>query len=851
MAPSPPIIQPVPVQPAAAAARAGTSAAEPAAERRETGAQAAAARVVRARPRVPVQSVPVAPRKAGGDWERIVGGKWALWVGSVAVFLAVSFFLAYTWHYLGAGGRLAVGFLAALAFLAAGELFRPRAERWFSAGLSGAGLGLLYLSIWAGTQRYCLFSFNVGFALMFLSTAFGVVLALRHDAVSLTALATLGGFLTPVLLRSGGEGASQTLSFLTYIGALNAGILGVSLFKRWRAIVWLSFSATVLLMLGWADQSYVTELRWVCFAFVSIYFLLFVGAACFYSLIRKERTAEEDLGLLFLTSSVYVGAGFALLYGALGNTPGAFPLAIAAFFALLSWVTRTVAPENQTLRQAGIGLCVLFVTLTIPIQLRLGWIAIGWSVEAAVLVTLGLRLRAELLHRAGQIVWLMSVIFLAGILMFLEPGEHTVFINERALPLLIGVLATGWMGYLSHRHKDEVKDTLASAYAIAAVAGGAWLIAQETYLGFDGLSRIWPLTWQANALFAISCLWAVYAVGGFLAGLLLRHPVVRWTCIVVATLAPVLTIWAVHVLSATEGLPFWNARFPTFLVDTLMLGSLVWTLRRSRDLLDPSEVDVAAALSVIGAVVLLWGATVEVYLAFGVWLGASAADWRQGALLVVAALWAVYALAVLLLGVRWRQLAMRGLAYAIGAACVGMLVVVSWPTSAQPWLPIVNWRFGSFVVVTAVLTGAAAILRRNKELLSPAEREPASWIGPMAALALLWGMTLETYESFRYFEQALGPGWDRAAQMAISLVWTLFGVVLLIGGVIRRYRPVRLLALVLIGITALKVFLLDLSFIDTPYRVLSFGGLGLALIGISWLYSRYGIGRDGAEDAAA
>jgi len=44
----------------------------------------------------------------------------------------------------------------------------------------------------------------------------------------------------------------------------------------------------------------------------------------------------------------------------------------------------------------------------------------------------------------------------------------------------------------------------------------------------------------------------------------------------------------------------------------------------------------------------------------------------------------------------------------------------------------------------------------------------------------------------------------------------------------------------LLGLTVTKVFLFDLGFLTTSYRILSFGGLGLALIGISWLYSRYG-----------
>jgi uncharacterized membrane protein len=117
----------------------------------------------------------------------------------------------------------------------------------------------------------------------------------------------------------------------------------------------------------------------------------------------------------------------------------------------------------------------------------------------------------------------------------------------------------------------------------------------------------------------------------------------------------------------------------------------------------------------------------------------------------------------------------------------------------------------------------------------------------MAAAVLWWGITQETYEVFYYWHAtgALKGDWQRPAQMAISLVWTVFGAALLMVGVLRSIRSARLAALGLLGFTALKVFLFDLSFLDTPMRILSFGGLGLTLIAISWLYSRYGIGKAG------
>jgi uncharacterized membrane protein len=46
------------------------------------------------------------------------------------------------------------------------------------------------------------------------------------------------------------------------------------------------------------------------------------------------------------------------------------------------------------------------------------------------------------------------------------------------------------------------------------------------------------------------------------------------------------------------------------------------------------------------------------------------------------------------------------------------------------------------------------------------------------------------------------------------------------------------LGLALLGVTALKVFLLDLSELDRAYRIVSFIVLGAILLAVSYLYQR-------------
>ena len=69
-------------------------------------------------------------------------------------------------------------------------------------------------------------------------------------------------------------------------------------------------------------------------------------------------------------------------------------------------------------------------------------------------------------------------------------------------------------------------------------------------------------------------------------------------------------------------------------------------------------------------------------------------------------------------------------------------------------------------------------------------------------------------------------------------LWTACGSVLLLVGVRRGQAVLRWQGLLVLGIVAAKVFLLDLSFLRREYRILSFLALGAALLIISFLYQR-------------
>src|SRR5207249_4763599 len=89
------------------------------------------------------------------------------------------------------------------------------------------------------------------FALMALVTATAVVLAARYDAYPIAILGLLGGFMTPALLTTH---VDNEIGLFGYVALLNAGVLALAYFKRWRSLNYLAFAATWLTFAVWFSE---------------------------------------------------------------------------------------------------------------------------------------------------------------------------------------------------------------------------------------------------------------------------------------------------------------------------------------------------------------------------------------------------------------------------------------------------------------------------------------------------------------------------------------------------------------------------------------------------------------------
>jgi len=84
----------------------------------------------------------------------------------------------------------------------------------------------------------------------------------------------------------------------------------------------------------------------------------------------------------------------------------------------------------------------------------------------------------------------------------------------------------------------------------------------------------------------------------------------------------------------------------------------------------------------------------------------------------------------------------------------------------------------------------------------------------------------------------LGTADVRQGQLRLSGLWALVGVAALLAGLRLDVAAVRVGALALLSVTVVKVFVYDLATQEASYRVISFLGLGVLLLGAAFAYQR-------------
>lgn len=323
------------------------------------------------------------------DLEELLGGRVLAWLGAIAVFLGVTFFLAMAVRrgWIDEPTRVTLAYLGSSALLAIGlYLYERKGQTQAAIAAVATAIAALYASTTAATQLYQLVDPVVGLAVAGLIGAVATAIAVRWNEIFVGGIGILGALISPFLVEAGTTGGA--LAFMAIALASSTGVL---IWQRWNWLAALSFLISAPQLIGWVVETYEDDLAIVLIV-LPFFWALFVVAAIGYELrVRTEQLRFSSASLLLANAIVTAGTGWAVLDDT-GHGIASTGWVIGA--ALAHLVLGSLTLRGRISRE--IALLVLAIAMglsAIGLALALDGPALvaAWSVEAVLLFWLARR----------------------------------------------------------------------------------------------------------------------------------------------------------------------------------------------------------------------------------------------------------------------------------------------------------------------------------------------------------------------------------------------------------------------------------------------------------------------------
>lgn len=226
--------------------------------------------------------------------------------------------------------------------------------------------------------------------------------------------------------------------------------------------------------------------------------------------------------------------------------------------------------------------------------------------------------------------------------------------------------------------------------------------------------------------------------------------------------------------------------------------------------------------------------------------------------------WAIEALVLIWLGFGLRYPDIRGIGLGIGILSLVKVLLIDYSYSPYVYASnqfIFNERMFTYLAIVFFIFIAAWMYKKNKNDIMPGEKAVSTCLVLLANFVLLVQFSVEAKTYFAHLasvsaqaQPAVVMGrhsgqWTifsaeygklfSARELSLSLLWVIYAFLIVAVGMIRKFRALRLMGLVLFGVSISKIFLLDLSQLDRAYRIVSFITLGVVLIIASFFYQKY------------
>ena len=777
------------------------------------------------------------------DLEQRIGTRWVLIAGVICVIVGVGFFLKYAYDNWGISPLARVLVVAASGFvaLAIGEVTRRRRYEIVARAVTALGFAILYIAVFAANRFYHLIGATPALLLVASITSAAMIYAVALDEIVAALLALFGGFVTPVMLAT--LQSSPTPLFL-YALILGGGAMGCAWYRKWRSVNLLAFVGTFLLYTQWFEQKYIPVVRpgelpqqmAAAVIWLAVFFALYLLMPILYGLARKVRARKEDVFLVLANAAITFYYLWSILFSefrtALALAAGAIGAIHLTFMCLV--IRRCKDDTNLRIALQAIGL--FFLIIALPLYFKMYALAMAWAGLAVILAVIGLRYKSGLTQAAGAIALALSI----GQLIFKVPlhtSEFRLVLNPTfgTWCFVAGAVCLGHLVYrrtslLSGDSRQAITEVLfaMTGLLIFAAATVEWYAHCRYNLNVD-------ITFQyisRGQLVIFSAIVLFFAAKGLCPPGALSE-VLSFTLLAAGS---VFTIVALTRLHTNTFIVFAN---PDFLLVLVFLAAMLLCHIKYRRIAGPEpdqeRNDLTSQVIYAGLGLLLLAAiAAEWYWHCRYNLGENivSAALVKGQVLIFAAIMLLFVI---------RPLCPTGIispiiAFAL-AAMGSVFTIANFHVFYDGGFTIfANTGFLIVLSFVAAVFGAAWLTNRRRD----ENRNLPVLASAFALLAVFTLWVLLTQQIYLYWRHRNGfgrmPNWKFLAHMYISILWAVYGAILMVVGFWKNFRILRYMSLALLALLLAKVFIFDTSEVKSVYRIAAFLATGITMVAISYLY---------------
>jgi len=586
---------------------------------------------------------------------------------------------------------------------------------------------------------------------------------------------------------------------------------------------WIGFIFTFVISLAWGYSGYQSEDFASTEPFLILFFLFYVFTSILYAHKQPvELKGVVDGSLVFGVPTVFFTTQAMLVYdfeyGMAFSSIG-----LGLFYILLAralW-NRQVS-GMRLLTECFLSLGVIFASLSIPYILEGRWIAAAWALEGAGMIWIGFR-QSRILPRVFGTL-LQAVAGVAFIMVANADSGPVIFLNNSYIGSLIMALAGLSSAWLVHRYSDKLEGqeiNLEVPFLAWGLIwwwlGGFYEIGQHSQISYVVGNSLLFLTFGALVFTYLARLldWSNVS---------LSLLVVPMTLVLAASLQ---LITGYHPFE-NFGIIAWGLAFATF-YRLLYLFANQWP-ERILEVIHPGAFWLVLAIST-------WGVSSSLYVL-------SIATWTTMLWGVLPAL-AVYFLPRITRYVHWPFSAYENL-YQQQTTILIVFYIYAWviyrcgligDPSPLLYIPILNPQDLVQLCIIGVLIDWALRLKKLQQF------KHNDWVVKqatvaIAALAFVWLNSLIAHVIHFYLDvsYALMSMFNSPVfQTSLSITWT---VVALLGMSFAKRtvkRNVWIVSATLLGVTVVKLILIDLGDVGTIARIVSFITVGGLMLVIGYL----------------